>query len=197
MGPFLTLRVPFRYTRVPFQHITQPGQSVRTTRTRCPPLALTRPDTLSALSGQSVRPAPCLPPVGAVGAVGAVRWPLPPLPLLPLEPCYTVATRRYGIATRLLHCVSIWFLVFAGYEGVGGGNPGSKSDSDLNQADSRWPDPERPDLGRSRSLPWLPASQPWVGTGAGWALLPPAGHGLGRVGKVASCSLYRVDDCPL
>ena len=144
LGPFLTLRVPFRYTSVPFQYITPPGQSVRTTRTRCPPLALTRPDTLSALSGHSVRPAPCLPSVGAVGAVGAVRWPLPPLPLLPLDPCYTVATRRYGIATRLLHCVSSWFLAFAGYEGVGGGNPRSKSDSDLNRAGSCCPKTEHP-----------------------------------------------------
>ena len=115
----------------PFWAILLPGQSVRTTRTRCPPLALTRPDTLSALSGQSVRPVPCLPPVGAVGAVGAVRWPLPPLPLLPLDPCYTVATRLLHAATGLLHgCYTAYpvgFWISRGMKRWEGGIPDPKA----------------------------------------------------------------------
>ena len=129
-----------------------PGHVVRLVRTICPPRSLSPPSWCSWCSWCSEMASPTT-------AVTAIR------PLL--HGCYTVATRRYGIATRLLHCVSIWFLAFAGYEGVGGGNPGSKSDSDLNRADSRWPDPERPDPDRPRSWPWVPASQPWVGTGAG------------------------------
>ena len=109
------------------------GHVVRLVRTICPPRSLSPPSWCSWCSEMA----------SPTTAVTAIR------PLL--HGCYTVATRRYGIATRLLHCVSIWFLVFAGYEEVAGGNPGSKSDSDLNRADSRWPDPERPDPDRPRS----------------------------------------------
>ena len=108
-----------------FGTLSSPGQFVRTTRTRCPPLALTCPDTLSALSGPSVRLSPRLPPVGAVGAVGAVGWPLPFLPFLPLDPCYTVATRLLHAATGLLHgCYTAYpsgFWISRGMKGWEGG----------------------------------------------------------------------------
>ena len=103
-----------------------PGHVVRLVRTICPPRSLSPPSWCSWCSEMA----------SPTTAVTAIR------PLL--HGCYTVATRRYGIATRLLHCVSSWFLVFAGYEGVGGGNPGSKSDSDLNQADSCCPKTAHP-----------------------------------------------------